>query len=292
MGKQKKKKERFNFIKTVKLAYEETQRSSVIIYVILRLLVILCLILQIIKGDFTSAALCLLSIILLAIPVFVQSKFKITLPNRLEIAIYLFVFAAEILGEINNFYGIIPFWDSLLHVINGFLAAAIGFSMVDLLNTNSDKFNLSPFYLCLVAVCFAVTIGVIWEFIEYGADKYFKLDMQKDKIVEQISSVMLNENNENKTVIISGIDKTVLLDEEGNVLYEIEGGYLDIGISDTMKDLLVDFIGAFVFSIFGYFELKNKKPGFIHNFVPQSKKREMPVKVSEELDKIYSKKQE
>ena len=125
--------------KLVKLAYIETKRSSLLVYLILRILVIICMVLQVLRGDINNALLCLLSLLLLFAPLFIQEKFKITLPNGLEIALYLFIFSAEILGEINNFYGIIPFWDTMLHTINGFLATAIGFSLVDLLNKNSER---------------------------------------------------------------------------------------------------------------------------------------------------------
>ena len=153
--------------KLIKMAYKENKISSLAIYLILRFLVILCMILQLIRGDLNNALLCLLSLILLFAPLFIQNKFEITLPDGLEIAIYLFIFSAEILGEINNFYGIIPYWDTMLHTINGFLATAVGFSLVNLLNNNSTHINLSPFYLCLVAFCFSMTIGVLWEFFEY-----------------------------------------------------------------------------------------------------------------------------
>ena len=131
------------------------------------------------------------------------------MPDGLEIAIYLFIFSAEILGEINNFYGIIPYWDTMLHTINGFLATAVGFSLVNLLNNNSTHINLSPFYLCLVAFCFSMTIGVLWEFFEYGMDKTFNMDMQKDRVVSQISSVNLNEEKKNEAVTIKNIEKTL-----------------------------------------------------------------------------------
>ena len=146
--------------KLIKMAYQETRRSSLAIYIILRFLVILCMILQLLRGDLNNALLCLLSLVLLFAPLFIQNKFEITLPDGLEIAIYLFIFSAEILGEINNFYGIIPNWDTMLHTINGFLATAVGCSLVDLLNKNSKSIKLSPFYLCLVAFCFSMTIGV------------------------------------------------------------------------------------------------------------------------------------
>ena len=270
--------------KLIKLAYKENKRSSLLIYLILRLLIILCMVLEIIRGDLNNALLCLLSLILLFAPLFIQSKFKITIPNMMEIFIYLFIFSAEILGEINNFYGIIPFWDTLLHTINGFLAAAVGFSIVDLLNKNSKKFNLSPLYLSFVAFCFSMTIGVVWEFFEYGMDKVFLMDMQKDSIVRTVSTVSLNDEKLNKVVVVKDIDKTILYDKNNNELAIINNGYLDIGISDTIADLFVNFIGAFVFSIIGYYNLKRNNKKFINNFVPINKQRTMPKSVKKVID--------
>lgn len=278
------RKKKFRFTELVRIAYKETKRSSLAIYLILRFLVIACLILQIIRGDLNNALLCLLSLLLLFAPFFIQNKFEITLPDGLEIAIYLFIFSAEILGEINNFYGIIPHWDTMLHTINGFLATAVGFSLIDLLNKNSKKFNLSPIYLCIVAFCFSMTIGVLWEFFEYGADKIFNLDMQKDTIVETISSVSINPDGENKAIILKNIGKTVIYDNDENTMQIIDGGYLDIGINDTMKDLFVNFIGAVVFCLFGYYALThNKNNTFIDNFVPKKGKRTIAKSVEDKL---------
>ena len=237
---------RINVQKMIKMAYKETKRSSLAIYLILRFLVIVCMILQIIRGDLNNALLCLLSLVLLFAPLFIQNKYEITLPDGLEISIYLFIFSAEILGEINNFYGIIPYWDTCLHTINGFLATAVGFSLVDLLNKNSKDINLSPFYLCLVAFCFSMTIGILWEFFEYGGDKFMKFDMQKDTLITNISSVYLNPDNVNKPIIVDNIGKTEIFDIDNKLLYVVDGGYLDIGLNDTMKDLFVNFIGALV----------------------------------------------
>lgn len=280
------KKKKINVQKMIKLAYKETKRSSLAIYLILRFLVILCMIAQLLRGDLNNALLCLLSLILLFAPLFIQNKFEITLPDALEIAIYLFIFSAEILGEINNFYGIIPHWDTMLHTINGFLATAVGYSLVKLLNNNSEEINLSPFYLCLVAFCFSMTIGVLWEFFEYSGDKFFNLDMQKDTIVETISSVELNEEKKNKTVTLKNIGKTIIYDKEGNELQVINNGYLDIGLNDTMKDLFVNFIGALVFSLIAYINLKkNKENKFINKFVPIKEKRQIAKVVEENLSK-------
>ena len=280
------KREKIKVQKLIKMAYQETRRSSLAIYIILRFLVILCMILQLLRGDLNNALLCLLSLVLLFAPLFIQNKFEITLPDGLEIAIYLFIFSAEILGEINNFYGILPHWDTMLHTINGFLATAVGCSLVDLLNKNSKSINLSPFYLCLVAFCFSMTIGVLWEFFEYAGDKFFNLDMQKDTIIQKISSVELNPDGENKTILVKDIDKTIIYDKEGNILQVIENGYLDIGINDTMKDLFVNFIGAIVFSTLAFFGLKyNKNNSFINKFIPKKEKRKLANSVR---DSIYN----
>lgn len=278
------KKKKMKPSELIRLAYQETKRSSLLVYLILRMLVIICMILQLIHGNISNALLCLLSLVLLLLPMFIQNKFEITLPNTLEIIIYLFIFSAEILGEINNFYHLIPYWDTILHTLNGFLATAVGFSLIDLLNKNSKKFNLSPIYLCLVAFCFSMTIGVLWEFFEYAADKFLLLDMQKDEIVSKISSVTLDETNSNKAIILKDIEKTVIYNSRGEKLMTINGGYLDIGINDTMKDLFVNFIGAIVFCIFGYFYLtQNKKNTFITNFVPTKGKRKIPTSIKKKL---------
>ena len=279
-------KKRMNVQKMIKMAYKETKRSSLAIYLILRFLVVICMILQIIRGDLNNALLCLLSLVLLFAPLFIQNKYEITLPDSLEICIYLFIFSAEILGEINNFYGIIPHWDTCLHTINGFLATAVGFSLVDLLNKNSKDINLSPFYLCLVAFCFSMTIGILWEFFEYGGDKLMKFDMQKDTLITNISSVYLNPDNENKPVVVDNIGKTEIFDKDGKLLYVIDSGYLDIGLNDTMKDLFVNFIGALVFSVFAYIGLKNnKRSSVVKKFVPIKEKRKMAESVKDCLMK-------
>ncbi len=263
------KNKKINVQKAIKMTYKENKRSSLVIYLVLRFLVIICMILQILRGDLNNALLCLLSLILLFAPLFIQNKFEITLPNDLEIAIYLFIFSAEILGEIDNFFGIIPYWDIILHTINGFLATAVGFSLVDLLNKNSKNINLSPFYLCLVAFCFSMTIGVLWEFFEYSCDKFLNVDMQKDTVIQKISSVALNPDGENKAVVVDDIGKTIIYDTNGDVLQVIDNGYLDIGLNDTIEDLFVNFIGAIVFSCFAFFDLKhNRSNSFINRFVP------------------------
>ena len=249
--------------------YRKSKKSSAIIYVVLRTLVLLCMIVQIVRGEFENAFMCLLSLVLLFLPIFFQQKFKIELPNLLEGTIFFFIFSATILGEIYNFYGDVPHWDTLLHTINGFLCAGFGFALVDLLNKNSERINLTPFYTAFVAFCFSMTVGVCWEFFEYGVDTLMDKNTQKDALVATVVSPYLNPDG-NKSVIVRDINKTILYDLEDNELGIVNGGYLDIGLHDTMKDLLVNFIGAVAFSTFGYFYIKNRdKYKFTNNFIPK-----------------------
>lgn len=263
---------RRNFHKELRRIGKESKRSSIAVYFTLRALVILCMILEFVRGDMNNAFLCLLSLVLFMLPFFIERRFKIELPNTLEIIIILFIFSAEILGEISNFYGIIPYFDTILHTINGFLAAGVGFALFDLLNNNVESVNLTPVFLSIVAFCFSMTVGILWEFFEYSADKYFRTDMQKDRIVTSISSVLLNEEKKNIAVVVDDIKYTVVYseDDEGNTNeLRIDGGYLDIGLIDTMKDLFVNFIGAVFFSIFGYLYIKNREVfGFVNHFLP------------------------
>ena len=237
----------------------KTHKKAFALYMVLRLLVLITLILQLIHGNYENAFLCILTLILFLIPSFFEEKFKLDLPEALEIIILLFIFAAEILGEIQNFYNVFANWDLILHTINGFLCAAVGFSLIDILN-RYDKFhlNLSPFFVAIVGFCFSMTIGVLWEFFEYGTDKLIHTDMQKDKIVESIYSVTLNEEGKNIVESIENIDEVYIFSEDGTYVLD---GYLDIGLNDTMGDLMVNFVGAVIYCIIGFIYVKKRDEG-------------------------------
>lgn len=243
-------------------------KSSFTVYVVMRALIILMMIRQFFHGNYEHVFLCALTLVLLIVPSLIQINLKIELPTALEIIILCFIFAAEILGEIHAYYIKIPFWDTMLHTLNGFLMAAIGFALVDILNRKQkDHFNLSPAYLTIVAFCFSMTIGVLWEFFECSMDVFFGLDMQKDTIVNSISSVMLDPAGGNVPTGIDNITSVVVNGQDLGL-----GGYLDIGILDTMKDLFVNFIGAVVFSIIGYFYVKSRGKGkFAKSLIPRLK---------------------
>ena len=244
-------------------------KGKFIFYILIRLFVIGMIVIQVLNRNFENVFVCVLTLILFMIPAFVERGLKIELPNTLEVMIILFIFAAEILGEINEFYVLIPGWDTMLHTNNGFLMAAIGFSLVDIFNRSErTKFFLSPVFLAVVAFCFSMTIGVLWEFFEFGADMLLHTDMQKDTFVTQFASVSLHPEGRNIPIPVNDITQTVIKTADGTV-YTL-GAYLDIGLIDTMKDLIVNFFGAVAFSIIGFFYIKSRgKNKFADRFIPK-----------------------
>ena len=233
------------------------------IYLFLRLFVFVSLINNLINGTYESAFMCFFVLILFLLPLLIEKNFKIKLPSVLESIILFFIFGSLILGEINGFYEKVPLWDSLLHFVNGFICAAVGFSLVDILNQNSKfKYELSPIFIVVLSFSFSMTIGVLWEIFEFSVDMLLKTDMQKDTIIHNIFSVKITPDGS-----VGGIQNIDNVTIDG---YELPlQGYLDIGLIDTMKDLIVNIIGAILFSIFGYFYIKKRgKKSFACNFIP------------------------
>jgi hypothetical protein len=172
-----------------------------------------------------------------------------------------------------------------------FYVQQFGFSLIDILN-NSERFHmkLSPIFVAMIAFCFSMTVGVLWEFFEFGMDTFFGRDMQKDEMVSSISSVTLDETNSNIPVTIDNIEKTVIYSKNSDgeeVVTEIDGGYLDIGIRDTMDDLFVNFLGAYTFSIIGWLYIKNRdKYKFAENFMPTKKTEKEIQETRAEIERL------
>ena len=203
--------------------------AQFVVYVILRAVVLVIMVMQIFNRNWNDVFFCVLTLVLFLIPSFIERRIKVNIPDTLEIIVLLFIFAAEILGEIRGYFINVPGWDTALHTANGFLAAAIGLALIDILN-RSDRFaiSLSPLFVVMVSFCFSMTVGVVWEFFEYGMDVFFGTDMQKNTIIN---------------------------------------GFVDIGLHDTMKDLLVNFLGAALFSLLGFFHIKNRGKGNTSRFL-------------------------
>lgn len=257
-----------------KLRLQKKSKLTLIVYAVIRLIVVGVLVRSAFNGQIESVYTCLLTLVLLLLPSILERKLGVRLPAGLEITVVVFIFAAEILGEIARFYVTVPFWDKALHTTSGFIYAAVGYSMADVLNRHKKvSFELSPLFLALVAFCFSMTIGALWEIFEFSVDNLFHKDMQKDTVIQQITSVALDPTNRNIPITISNIQDVVVNGESLGL-----GGYLDIGLYDTMGDLIVNLIGAVVFSVIGYFHQKHRKKSVVTQlFVPQVDEKEEDV---------------
>lgn len=184
-----------------------------------------------IKSDYVLMLVqCILGVIVLLLPGAVEKKIRIEIPSNMMIIFTTFIYAATFLGEVRSFYYRIPHYDTLLHIFSGGMIAALGFSVIAFLN-NTDKIpvSLSPAFVACFAFCFALTLGSMWEIYEFLIDGFLNTNMQKFAI------------------------------EDGTNLVG------RLAIVDTMKDLIVDAVGALVISYMGYVSHKYKK-GWIENF--------------------------
>lgn len=262
----KHKKERRHILDVQEMREHKVKAA---IYIVLRVIIVAVLVYSIIRGKWENTLTCALSFLLLMVPSFIENQMKIDIPNVMEVIMIMFVFAANIMGEMGAFYEKIPMWDTLLHTMNGFICAGVGFGLIDILNQNDKiKINLSPLFVCLFSFCFSMTVGTVWEFFEFGMDMFFGKDMQKDTIINSINSYLISSES-NEILRIKDITDTAVNGESLGI-----NGYLDIGLIDTMKDMLVNFVGAVVFNFAGFFYLKGrgKHTGFIKNFIPKRKK--------------------
>ncbi|MEG0379214.1 MAG: hypothetical protein RR626_05330 [Anaerovoracaceae bacterium] len=263
-----KKKEKTARISKQKGTVPPKKKITIAIYVLIRILVVTVLVISVLHHNWSNVFTCGLALLLFMVPSFIERKMHIDLPDTLEVIILLFIFAAEIMGEIQGFYVIFDRWDDILHTLNGFLAAAIGFSLIDILNREEKVgLNLSPAFVAMVAFCFSMTIGVLWEFFECAMDMYIGTDMQKDTWINGITSVSIGEAGSNEVINLM-VDNVTL---NGTTTWN---QYLDIGLYDTMHDLFVNFLGALVFSVFGLVYIKNRGKGFVSRFIPVSRKKE------------------
>lgn len=180
---------------------------------------------QRVKSDYSLMFLqCFLGIAAMLLPGLLAHRIKIQIPSRMIIFYTIFLYCAIYLGEVRSFYYQVPHWDTILHTFSGAMLASLGFSVITLLNkTERIPMIMSPSFVAIFTFCFAVTLGVFWEIYEYTADGLLHLNMQK---------------------------------------FALENGEQLVGhaaLADTMKDLVVDCVGAFIVSTCGYISLRYQK---------------------------------
>lgn len=227
------------------------ERALMMLRCVLRILVFPVLIRQILTGRVGYVYLCVLTLVLMELPGWAERRLEVALPPMMEGLLLLFLFSSEILGEIRGCYVRYPGWDALLHGVSGFLFASVGSVLPRLADRQRRGGTVSR---VLFGVCFSVTIGVLWEFLEWGVDGIFGLDMQKDTVIHALRSVCLDPLGGNCVGSVSGIGETVLILRDGSRQILGLKGYLDVGLHDTMGDLLMDFLGAAVFGLLSGWE--------------------------------------
>ena len=238
---------------------------SLIVGLIVFVVSFAALINSIVIGDLVKVGFAAAALILYGVPFVVTTFCNVPLSAALEITYYLFIFASLILGEVFAFYGPFPFWDVILHFLSGFVLAGIGLSVVKFTN---QKGKISKLFALVFAFCFSVTLGILWECLEFGFDMIARTDAQKDAHLHSISTITLQRDGGNRPVKVDNIVKTDIHLASDEIV-TIDEGFLDIGLMDTMKDVLVNITGAMVFCVFGYFCLKNDKNNtFLKGFVP------------------------
>lgn len=241
-------------------------RAAFVTWLLLRLFVLAVMIRSALNGYWENLFICLLVLFLFQLPSILERRLRITFPTGLQIIILIHIFACEILGEIACYYVRYPYWDTVMHTIWGFLCAAIGYALVNLLNReDSSHFHLSPAFLAVVAFCFSMTVGVLWELFEFAMDRLFLLDMQKDTVITYFASTLLDATKNNIPIRIRQITDVAVNGDSLGLR-----GYLDIGLLDTMEDLIVNMIGALVFAVIGLIRSKSEKARRIaETFIPR-----------------------
>jgi len=158
-------------------------KSNMIISNLVRIALIILYVRGWIVSDHSQDFLIILTFAMTYYPSVLEKRFGVYLPNGLQIVITLFIFASQVLGEMRGFYTSVPWWDLMLHTISGTVLGMIGFLFVYLLNEKGDaNVNLSPIFVILFAFCFALAIGVFWEFFEYGSDRLLGYNMQRFRL--------------------------------------------------------------------------------------------------------------
>ena len=234
---------------------------KVIIYII----TICLLFVNVIKTDQMMVMVCLLAIFFYFLIAFFEYIFKLKMSSLLKFILYLFIFGGLVLGEVCKFYSFLSFFDNFLHFIGGFLGACLGLSLVYKLLIKS-KIKKTIVTGLIFVICFSITLGVLWEFLEYSADRILDKNMQKDVIVNNFKSNFFDKDDILQTVEINNILKTRIYTIDN--IITVEGGYIDIGLSDTIEDLFFDFIGASLLSAFVYlYYLGNNKFIFVNYLV-------------------------
>ena len=164
---------------------------------------------------------CILGLVTIPLPSILERRLRFELPGLLYGFYIVFLYCAIFLGEVRSFYYLFPRWDSILHFFSSLMTGFFGLMVVTILNRDRHvSMNLSPLFVCLFAFCFSVTIGSLWEIYEFIGDGLFGLNMQKFMTAQ--GELLVGHN----------------------------------ALRDTMKDIIVDVLGALLASVIGMISIR------------------------------------
>ena len=202
------------------------------------------------SGEPDRLLLTLATLLLVALPMLMEKLMHC----RISLPVYIFALAYAIgpmLGHCWKLYYTVSVWDKLLHISGGVMFAILGAYLFDLLAKNKGM----PVVRTIFALCFSIAIAVLWEFYEFGMDVFLGMDMQDDMVIHSLTSYLLG-NAMGVTGSIENIQSVVV---NGVAL----PGYIDIGLIDSMLDMLLETLGAVV-TCLALWSDKGKHPGIHH----------------------------
>ena len=133
---------------------------------------------------------CILGLVVMLLPSRAARRWKLPVPDVLYVQYYMFLYCAIFLGEVFDFYYLVPFWDTLLHSFSAVMLSLLGITIVDVLNRSGKiSVSLSPGFTAMFAFCFAVALGALWEIYEYSFDALLGLNMQKFRTAQGVDLI-------------------------------------------------------------------------------------------------------
>ena len=191
-----------------------------------------CTIIMLLTGSEPDRlALAVATLLLVALPMLLEKLFHC----RISLPIYIFALVYAIgpmLGHCWKLYYTVPVWDKLLHISGGVMFAILGAYIFDLLVKNKPF----PAARTIFALCFSMAIAVLWEFCEFSGDRLFGMDMQDDTVVHSLTSYLLGDS--------LGVTGSIESIQSVTVNSISLPGYIDIGLVDSMLDMLLETLGA------------------------------------------------
>lgn len=250
-------------------------KAKCILHGVLKAHTLFCLVWTLIDRNWLCFGYSIITLLLFMLPTLCQIILKIELPFSLEAVVMLFIWAAMVLGDVYDWYVVFPHWDTLLHTVTGFVAAAVGMGLVNVMNKD-DKFalKLSPLFVAIFCFSVSMMVGAMWELFEYCIDLSGITNMQKDTLFDAVKYSAMGINGETVSGTVKDIAEMQFILKDGTLCKPGLAGYMDMGLIDSIEDMFVNFIGALVFAVIAYLYVKKGGKNKVLNSFIEIKKQD------------------